>query len=234
MTEEILYKECPLCVESPVILDGNIYRCDNCGLSLKERSIMGIFQKGQFTVEKLPDLGGYSLAASSMKNVKASSEVLTVVLGNIYSDGALSQIAQGNLEVMRPVRTVLAQIILEQLREECFVNVIGLRRGYGPPLQEESSYFPQNMVPAADIKWQDEGNLFCTTNRLVLPSNQFTFIRLGRKVSAVKAFSNGIAIQLKNEPQATYFVGCYPHEAALIAAYVLGRVPLLRPTTTSE
>jgi hypothetical protein len=229
MTQETLYKDCPLCLQAPISLKGDIYQCDNCGVTLKERSLLGILHKGQFSVEKLPDTGDYETATTSIENIRLPAETLKVVLSNIYKDAELVQIARGDFELMRPVQTILAQIILEQLREECFVNVIGVRRGFGPPLPEDSSFIPQDKVPVAELQWQDEGNLFCTTNRLVLPSDQFTFIRLGRKVSAVKAFTNSVAIQLKGEAHATYFVGCYPHESALVAAYVMGRVPLLRP-----
>ena len=233
MPLETMYQECPKCVRAPVALQGKVYECKNCGLVLKERSVLGVFNKGQFGVEKLANSGNYSLAESSLANIRLRPDPLKIVLGNVYSDDQLAEIAQGNLDIIRPVRTVLAQIILEQLREERFVNVNGLRRGFGPPLQEESTYLPKDKVPMSGIKWQDEGNLFCTSQRLVLPSNQFTFIRLGRKVSAVQPFSNGFAIQLKNEDHATYFTGCYPHEAALVADYVMCKIPSLRPATAS-
>jgi hypothetical protein len=228
-----MYEECPKCVQAPVTLHDKAYKCENCGLVLKERSILGLFHKGRFGVERLSQTGNYSLAESSVANIRLAPDPLKVVLGNVYSDDQLAEIAQGNLDIIRPVRTVLAQIILEQLREECFVNVNGLRRGFGPPLPEESSYLPKEKMPVSGIRWQDEGNLFCTSQRLVLPSNQFTFIRLGRKVSAVQAFTNGFAVQLKNEDHATYFAGCYPHEAALVAAYVMCKIPSLRPVIAS-
>jgi hypothetical protein len=79
------------------------------------------------------------------------------------------------------------------------------------------------------MEWKDEGNLFCTDRRLVLPSNQFTFIRLDRKIATVQAFTDGLAVQRKEENFATYFVGCYAHEAALVVAYMLAKIPALRP-----
>lgn len=232
MMQETLYKECPLCAQAPVALHGEVYRCENCGLTLKEKAVLGLFHKGKYGVVSLGE-GDYGLAMASVQDAVLVSDPLKIVLGNVYTDSQLAEIAGGNIQAIRPVRTVLAQIILEQLREECFVNVSGLRRGLGPVLPEAGQYLPQEKVPVQDINWQDEGNLFCTTQRLVLPSNQFTFIRLGRKISAVKAFTNGVAIQQKNEAHATYFVGCYPHEAALVAAYVMAKVPLLRPAPAS-
>ncbi len=229
MSQELLYKECPLCAQAPVTLQRNgEYRCQNCDLTLKEKPVLGLFKKGQFGVEKLGQ-GNFALAGESLKNVALPPDPLKITLGNVYTDDDLAKIAGGNLDVIRPVRTVLAQIILEQLREECFVNVTGLRRGHGAPLAEESWYLPAQKASLQNVKWQDEGNLFCTTHRLVLPSNQFTFIRLGRKISAVQAFTNAVAIQVSGEDYSTCFTGCRPHEAALVAAYVMAKVPLLRP-----
>ena len=229
MTQETLYKECPLCGQSPVVAKGGSeYGCENCGLTIKDRSVLGMFKKGQYGVESL-GRQSYGLADNAMKDVSLAADPLKVAIGNVYTDQQLADIAAGNIDAIKPVQTILAQIILEQLREECFVNVNGVRRGHGKPLEGDSGYWPSNPVSENGLTWLDEGNLFCTTNRLVLPSNQFTFIRLGRKISAVKAFSNGVAIQIKNEEFATYFVGCYAHEAALVAAYVMAKVPLLRP-----
>jgi hypothetical protein len=140
----------------------------------------------------------------------------------------LAAIAQGSLEILRPVQTVLAQVILEQLNEVCHLQVNGLRRGHGKPLAEGGQYQPQQAVPREGLTWQDQGNLFCTNQRLVFPSSSFTFIRMDRKLVGMQAFSDGVAVQRKGEDYATYFVGCYAHEAALVAAYVLGKLPALQ------
>ena len=234
MVQQTLYKECPLCTQAPVELQADqIYQCKACGLTLKERSILGLFKKGHFSIT---DLGqeGFPLAQEGLEGVTLTPDPLKVIIGNIYKDEQLAAIAGGNIDIISPVRTVLAQIILEQLNEECFINVAGLRRGHGKPLTEESWYRPTQKAPRQGIKWQDEGNLFCTTHRLVLPSDRFTFIRLDRKVTAVQAYFDGLAIQRKGEEFATYFIGCYPHEAALVAAYVMAKIPKLRPTELVE
>lgn len=231
MTTEILYKECPFCLEAPVALNGGIYTCANCGLTLKEKSVLGMFKKGTYGIEQLP-AGQYSLVEPELKQISLRPEPLQVVLGNIYTDQQLAEIASGNLDLVRPVRTIKAQIILEQLKEVCHINVNGLHRGYGPPLTGPSRYLPSQKVPRESMQWQDEGNLFCTNQRIVLPSNQFTFIRLDRKMVNVQAFVDGVAVQRSGEEFATYFVGCFPHEAALVAAYVLAKVPLLRLKST--
>jgi hypothetical protein len=212
VAQEILFQECPLCGQSPVTYyDEGVYRCPHCGLTLKNRTLLGLFRKGRFTVTSL------ALPPGRLK----------VVLGNVYTDQQLAEIAGGALELIRPVRTMLAQIILEQLKETCYLQVNGLQRGHGAPLSS-SSFRPVQLVSRSGMSWQDQGNLFCTQQRLVFPSDSFTFIRLDRKLAAVQAFTNGVAVQRTGEDYATYFVGCWPHEAALVAACVLGKLPQLR------
>ncbi len=229
MIQQNLYKECPVCMQAPVVLQNtDMYSCQACGLSLKEHAVLGIFKKGQYALVTLGD-NNFTVAEASLKDVVLAPDPLKIALGNIYRDEQLAEISNGNADLINPVKTILAQIILEQLNEECFIYVPGLRRGHGQPLTEESGYQPTQKIPLKGIKWQDNGNLFCTTKRLVLPSNQFTFIRLDRKIARVQAFNDGIAIQRKKEGFATYFGGCYAHEAALVAAYVMAKIPALRP-----
>ena len=144
----------------------------------------------------------------------------------------MAAIASGSLETLRPVRTVLAQVILEQLNEVCHLQVNGLRRGHGKTLAEGGQYQPQQSTPREGLTWQDQGNLFCTNQRLVFPSDSFTFIRMDRKLVGIQAFTDGVAVQRKGDDYATYFVGCYAHEAALVAAYVMGKLPALQPSTS--
>lgn len=234
MTQKTLYGECPLCLQAPVVLQNNgTYRCQACGLTLKDKSVLGLFKKGHYGVAELGQKN-YALAQTGIGNIALPPDSLKVVIGNIYSDTQLAEIAKGNVDVIHPVQTVLAQIILEQLNEECYINVNDVRRAHGPRLPEESWYWPAKKTPRKNLEWQDEGNLFCTTQRLVLPSDRFTFIRLDRKIVAVQAFTDGVAVQRKREDFATYFVDCQPHEAALVAAYVMAKVPALRPPELVE
>ncbi len=232
MTQPALYDECPLCNQGAVVWHDSesVYRCEHCRLTLKERSRWGLFKKGRFGVSDWGK-GDYNLAEQNLSKIALPPDSLKVVLGNVYTDQQLTEIAGGSLEAIRPVRTVLAQVILEQLNETCFLQVNGLRRAQGQPLAGGGSYQTTQAAPHPGMDWQDEGNLFCTDQRLVFPSNRFTFIRLDRKLVGVQAFTNGVAIQRKGEDFATYFVGCYPHEAALVAAYVLAKVPKLRANT---
>ncbi len=233
MPQEILYKECPLCTQGTVAQQENGFRCDHCGLSLKERSLLGLFKKGHVAVADFGQ-GDYNLARQSLAGITLTPEAMKVVLGNVYTDSQLAALAAGSLEALRPVRTVLAQVILEQLNEECYIQVNGLRRGLGAPLDEGGHYWPEKAVPREGLTWQDQGNLFCTNQRLVFPSNTFTFIRMDRKLVGIQAFSDGVAVQRKGEEHAAYFTGCYPHEAALVAAYVMAKLPVLHRTKASE
>ena len=230
MTAQILYKECPLCTVGTVTQQNNeaVFQCDHCGLTIKEKSLFGIFKKGHYVVTDFGQ-GNFNLAQQGLLNkITLALDPLKITIGNVYTNEQLVDIAAGSTTPLRPVRTILAQIILEQLKEECFLQVTGLRRGHGQPLTDESDYLPQGDSPKQGMEWQDEGNLFCTTHRLVFPSSRFTFIRTDRKLVAVRAFNDGLAVQRKGEDYATYFIGCYPHEAALVAAYVIGKLPALR------
>lgn len=234
MSQDTLYQECPLCTQGAVVAagSGSTYRCTHCGLTLQQRSLLGLFKKGHFAVTDFGE-GDYTLARQSLKGVALPPDALKIVLGNVYPDPQLGAIAAGSLEMLRPVRTVLAQVILEQLSEVCHLQVNGLRRGQGQTLIEGGQYQPYQPVPREGLTWQDQGNLFCTNQRLVFPSNSFTFIRMDRKLVGIQAFTDGLAVQRKGEEYATYFVGCYAHEAALVAAYVIGKLPALQ-TASAE
>ena len=158
MTQETLYKECPLCTQSPVVArGGGEYSCESCGLTLKDRSVLGMFKKGKYGVVKLGSKT-YGLADDALKDVSLAPDPLKVAIGNVYTDQQLADIAGGNIDVIKPVQTILAQIILEQLREECFINVNGVRRGHGQPLVGDSNFWPSNPVPEREMTWLDEGN----------------------------------------------------------------------------
>lgn len=227
-----LFAECPLCNQGAVVWqDGAVYRCDHCGLTLKEHAVLGVFKWGQYAVSTWGE-DDFSLAAQSFKGVALPPPALQIALGNVYPDAQLAALAGGTLTVVRPVRTVLAQIILEQLNETCYLQVNGLRRAHGQPIAEGGIYLPVQAAPRSGLEWQDRGNLFCTDQRLVFPSDRFTFIRFDRKLVGVQAFTNGLALQRQGETFATYFVGSYAHEAALVAAYIMAKVPALQVQKT--
>src|SRR5688572_29682574 len=121
MAQEILYKECPACVLAPVMWqNGGFYRCPQCGLALKERKRLGFFGKGRFVIV---DFGSKRslLAEIGLKEVALSPDAIKIAIGNIYTEAELAEIANGRVDVINPVKMVLAQIILEQLNEECYI-----------------------------------------------------------------------------------------------------------------
>ncbi len=223
MTQITLYPTCPLCATGTVTQQGAVYQCDQCGLTIKESTRFFFVNKGKYQATTLGDTR-FGLAEASILNVPMSRDALRISLSNVYSDEVVQNVAAGDTSLLRPVQTVLAEIILEQLRENCFLEVRGIRRAHGPVIEGESRYQPAESISTQGLTWQDEGNLFATTNRLVMPSNKFTFIRFGRSVAIVQAFRNGIGVQQKKTDYATYFVGCQPHEAAIVAAYAIGKL----------
>jgi ribosomal protein S27AE len=227
--QDTLYQVCPRCNEGPVVFhsDEKVYRCADCGLTLVERSVLGIFKKQHYGISSLGQ-GDFDLANQGLKSIALKLDLLKVVINNVYTDQQLAQIVAGDLDVIRPVKTTLAEIILAQLIEATYFQVNGLRRAHGPTLPEGGDYQPVRAAPRSEMNWQDEGNLFGTTHRLVLPSDSFTFIRMDRKVVGVQAFMNGVALQRRGEDFATYFMDCFPHEAALVAAFAMAKIPALR------
>lgn len=229
MKQDTLYQVCPRCNQGPVVFhsDEKVYRCGDCGLTLEERSVLGLFKKQRYGISSLGQ-GDFDLANQGLKSIALKPDPLKVVINNVYTDQQLARIAAGDLDVIRPVKTTLAEIILAQLNEATYFQINGLRRAHGPALPEGGDYQPTGAASRADMNWQDEGNLFGTTHRLVLPSDSFTFIRMDRKVVGVQAFTNGVAVQRRGEEFATYFMGCFPHEAALVAAFAMAKIPALR------
>jgi hypothetical protein len=154
-----------LCNQGTVeAVGGQLYRCTHCGLSLKERSLLGLFKKGHYAVIGCGE-GDFTLAQQSLAGVTLPLDLLKVVIGNIYTDPQLEAISQGSLQLIRPVRTMLAQVILEQLNEECFLQINNLRRGQGAPLAEGSYYLPEQPAPREGFyRWigrATQGGRFC-------------------------------------------------------------------------
>lgn len=228
MTNE-LFSSCPVCDTTPLAADNEGFRCSHCGLTVKPKR--KLFGRGgdKFTVTAIGE--DYDIARQSIVGQTFTRPELAAFHEHVYRDAILADFADGNFEKMNMPESVLAQILLEQLRETCFLHVDDLRRAHGPALEPGGNRFPSGKVPVAQLTWKDDGNLFLTNVRLVFPSHSFTFIRMGRKMVGMKTFENGVAIQLKGEDHATYFVGCAPHQAALMAAYIQGKVAGLREAT---
>lgn len=231
MSESPLLTPCPACDNASLAWTGQAYCCENCQLTVTKKKQRWPFgsKTEQYIVQDIST--DYSIARSSLVGQTVSMTELQNFTESVYTDAVLAEFAEGEFENMTMPASTLAQILLEQLRETCFMQVSGVRRAHGPVLEAGGDRFPSGTVPKSNMTWQDEGNLFLTNIRMVLPSNSFTFIRLDRKITGFQTFEDGIAVQRKGEEFATYFVGCRAHQAALVAAYVVGKIPQLRKET---
>lgn len=226
MTEAIL-SICPVCDNPNLEGDANHIKCTQCGLKVSEKKPFLFFgAKDRYVVETIGE--AYSVARLGLVGQVFTLNDVKRFRESVYSDETLAAFADGNLDDLNLPSSTLAQILLEQLREECYVWVSKLRRAHGPVLTEGGDRFPQGDIPTGNLIWKDKGNLFLTNVRLVFPSNSFTFIRIDRKLTGLKTFNNGLAVQRKGEDFATYFVGCHAHQAALVGAYIQGKVPALQ------
>jgi hypothetical protein len=170
----------------------------------------------------------YGVAQASLVGEKFTLSEIQKFNESVYTDDTLAEIAAGDLDRITMPRSTLAQILLEQLRETCYLDVGRVKRADGPALEVGGNRFPDGKAPRKELEWQDEGNLFLTNVRLVLPSDTFTFVRLDRRVVGLKVYEDGLAIQERGNDKAMYFVGCRAHEAALVGAYIMGKIAKLR------
>lgn len=227
-----LFERCPVCGQSTFKISGKTCRCADCGLALKSRrGFLGLGSREKYLVQDIS--AAYSLAKSGLVGRVFSRDDVGKFAEKAYSDDQYAAFAAGNFEDLMMPTSLLSQILLKQLRETCYIEVTQMRHGRGPVLEPGGSYVPQGRISASSITWKDKGNLFLTDARLVFPSDTFTFIRMDRKLVGLKTFENGIALQRKGEAFAVYFSGCRPYEAALLGAYIQGRVSGLREVTVA-
>lgn len=226
MADDVLFPSCPVCEQAPLARSGSEFRCEGCGLVVKPRAFLWRRSSDRYTVRDIGE--AYRLAKPGIVNRTFSRAALQRLGEHVYPDATLASIAAGNFDLIRPPSSTLAQILLEQLHETVLLQVNGLRRAHGPVLEAGANRFPQGTVPRNGLAWKDRGNLFLTNARLVFPSDTFTFIRMDRKLVAVRAFEDGLAVQRKGEGFATYFVGCGAHQSAVMAAYIQGKSPALQ------
>jgi len=210
-----------------------VYRCSRCGLTLKpEKRFLGLGSGQKYRVQAISS--AYGPAKNGLVGHVFSKEDVDKFAEKVYSDDRLAAFAAGNFEDLTMPASLLARILLEQLRETCYIEMSRMRHGIGPALEAGGHRIPRGRISVGDITWQDKGNLFLTDARLVFPSDTFTFIRMDRKLIGLQTFENGIALQRKGEAFAVYFSGCRPYEAALMGAYIQGRVPGLRAVNAVE
>jgi len=226
MSSDALLSTCPVCTQAPLSWNGENYRCNHCGLALKQKTFLGFKSKDQYVGQAIGD--DYGIASLGIVGYVFTLAELENFGESVYSDQELAAFAEGNFDDLTMPSSILAQILLEQLHETCYLQVNSMRRAHGPTFEAGGNRIPEGAAPTGSLTWKDRGNLFLTEARIVFPSNSFTFIRMDRKFVGLKTFENGFAIQRKGQDHATYFVGCQAHQAALIGAYIQGRIPALR------
>jgi hypothetical protein len=227
VSDETIPKSCPICASDTLVESNTDFRCETCGMLARSKPLFGFLGKGRYAISNLSD--DYQIARQGLRGRLFAAAEFEVLAPHIYTDSELATFAQGDFKVLREPAGALASIIFEQLRERCLIQINGLRRAMGPLLEPGADHQPLDKVSRPGLRWQDKGNLFATEQRLVFPSDTFTFIRMDRKLVGVKAYRDAVAIQRRGEQQATYFVGCTAFQSALIAAYVVGKLPHLQP-----
>jgi hypothetical protein len=160
-----------------------------------------------------------------------TKDQLAGLAGTCYTDADLAAIAAGDLKKLRLPKSTVAQIMFPQTREICYNQVNGLTRGEGPPLPDGVDRTP-GPVDRRNLQTLDQGNLFISDQRFIFPSSTHTTIRIDRKLTAVRTFTNAVALQRKGEDRATYFLGTEPRHASLIVAYLQGQLQHLRQNNT--
>ncbi len=226
MSKDTLFSTCPVCAQEPLLWNGESYRCGHCGITLKQKAFLGFKFKDQYVTQAIGD--DYSVARLGIASYVFTRSELENFSESVYSDQELAVFAEGNFDNLTMPSSTLAQILLEQLHETCYIQVKAMRQAHGPVLDAGGNWIPEGVAPTGSLIWQDKGNLFLTDARIIFPGNTFTFIRMNRKLVGLKTFENGFAVQRKGQDYATYFVGCQTHQAALIGAYIQGRIPTLR------
>ena len=223
MSSDTLASPCPICGSDTVDITAKTYHCSQCGLRLKaKKSLLPFKAKEMYQVEAIGS--DYGVTQTGLLKQSISPVDLKKLAESVYTDAQLSAFASGNYDDINMPSETVAQILLEQLRETCYIQINGIKRAFGPKLENGGNRFPTGATKNLALDWQDEGNLFLTNTRLVFPSNKFTFIRLDRRVTALQTFSDGIALQERGATHASYFIGCAAHQAALAGAYIMGKV----------
>jgi hypothetical protein len=204
--------------------DAGGYTCAACGTQVEQSRWLG-WSRDRFL---------FGRVGSAYRNAKAdllarpfTKAQLADLAGSCYTDADLAAIAAGDLTRLRLPRSTVAQIMFPQTHETCYIQINSLLRAEGAPLPDGVS---RVNAPAdrRTLKILDQGNLFISDQRLIFPSSTHTTIRLDRKLSGACTFRDALAVQRKGEDLATYFLGLESRSAALIVAYLQGRLDHLR------
>jgi len=225
VSQEVLVDPCPICGQSPLTGDGRRYVCATCHSEVERERWLGILPRPRFVIRSLGT--DYGNAEADLVGRRFTLEGLKAIGGTCYTDADLQAIAAGDLQRIRPPTSLVAHLIFEHMHEQCYIQLNRLTRAEGPPLPEGAD----RMAKAADpttLQMLDRGNLFISNQRLVFSSDTHTTIRIDRKLTGVRGFTNAFAVQRKGEGQATYFLGCESRQVGLVLAYLQGRLDHLR------
>lgn len=225
MSQEVLVDPCPVCGQSPLVGDSRQFTCSSCNSVVGRVLWLELLPRNRFTFRAIgadyrnaePDLIGRSFTLAD----------LAAITGTCYTEADLTAIAAGGLSRIRPPTSTVAHLIFEHTPEKCYIHVNNLIRAEGPPLPNgiDRVNEPDDRRGLTAL---DRGNLFISDQRLVFPSDTHTTIRLDRKLTGIRGFTDAFAIQRKGEDKATYFLGCGSRYAKLIVAYLQGRLDHLR------
>ena len=225
MSQDVLVDPCPICGQSPLTGDGRRYVCATCRSEVERERWLGVLPRPRFTFRALGD--DYRNAEADLVGRWFTRDRLKAIGGTCYTDADLQAIAAGALERIRPPGSLVAHLIFEHMHEQCYIQINHLTRAEGPPLPEGVDRVAKPADPTT-LQVLDQGNLFISDQRLVFPSDTHTTIRIDRKLTGVRGFTNAFAVQRKGEGKATYFLGCESRQVGLVLAYLQGRLDHLR------
>jgi hypothetical protein len=225
VSEEVLIDLCPICGQSPLQGDGRQYTCASCGTKVEQSRWLGMWPRNQFIFRAIG--ANYRNAEPDLIGRSFTQAQLAELTGTCYSDADLAAIAAGDLSRIRPPSSTVAQVLFAQSPETCYLLVNGLLRAQGPAIPDGVNRVG-GPVDRRLLRILDQGNLFISDQRLIFPSDSHTTIRVDRQLTGIRTFNDAFAVQRKGEENATYFLGCKSREAALILAYLQGRLDHLR------
>jgi hypothetical protein len=223
--EEVLVGPCPICGQSPLRGDGRQYTCASCGTKVEQSRWLGVWSRNRFFFRAIG--ANYRNAEPDLVGRSFTQAELAKLAGTCYSDADLAAIAAGDFSRIRPPSSTVAQVLFPQSLETCHLLVNGLLRAQGPAIPDGVDRV-HRPVDQRVLRTLDQGNLFISDQRLIFPSDSHTTIRVDRKLTGIRTFTNAFAVQRRGQEKATYFLGCKSREAALILAYLQGRLDHLR------
>lgn len=225
MREEVLIDSCPVCGQATLTSHDGGFSCASCGTQVEQGRWLGVRPRDRFFFRAIGF--DYSNIEPDLLARPFTKAELARLADSCYSDAELETIAAGDFTCLRPPGSTIAQIMFPQARETCKLQVNGLTRAEGPLIPDGISRV-NSPVDRRALKKLDEGNLFASDQRLIFPSNTHAIIRIDRKLTGIRTFSDAVAIQRKGEDKATYLQGFESRDVSLLTAFLQGQLDHLR------